>query len=330
MKLIRSFFIICVAVGISACDDGVPENLDFEQFKSLYLSSAGDRVRRVSFPADMKRDTSFVFGNIAYGGTMYFGQGNIVAEIGADFSLIEAYNTENNSTFEPLPEESFAFSMTKLVIENGMKYSGVSNLFLSPSKLEAGTEYMLPVTIKSTTGEIAVNDEKKTAYWAFVVRSEDDDDDNGRPIPIDLVSLDFRAETAMRMTVTQESDFTILRTDGNDPFVSTTVLGRTLLTGRTILAMEYKSNKTVTNAQFFYCVNGGAAGGVSSAQNITVPEASDWTWFEFDLSEAISRWGFGVNNSGGRPPTEHFLRYDPVADGAGYEISIRKFQIEVH
>src|SRR5690606_23481566 len=81
------------------------------------------------------------------------------------------------------------------------------------------------------------------------------------------------------------------------------------------------------NAEFFYCVAGGPAGGVSSGENITIEQADDWKRFEYDLSSAITNWGFGVNADGGQPPAEHFLRFD-LTSGADYSITIKNFQIE--
>ncbi len=119
-----------------------------------------------------------------------------------------------------------------------------------------------------------------------------------------------------------------IRTTSSDPWVFTTTLGNTLSAGeRRVISFEYKSNKTVTNAEFFFCVAGGPQGGVSSGENITIQEASEWTRFEYDLSTAIENFGFGVNSNGGQSPENHFLRFDPTG-GDGYEITIRNLRIE--
>jgi hypothetical protein len=43
----------------------------------------------------------------------------------------------------------------------------------------------------------------------------------------------------------------------------------------------------------------------------------------------MSSYGFGVNASGGAQPANHYVRFDPINDGAGYIFSIRKMRIEV-
>lgn len=128
-------------------------------------------------------------------------------------------------------------------------------------------------------------------------------------------------------TASNGNEFTITTT-GGDPWITTTRLNGVLPAGeRQVISFEYKSNKSVSDAEFFYCVAGGPQGGVSSGQTITIPEASEWTRFEFDLSTAIENFGFGVNNSGGQDPADHFFRFDPTGN-PGYELTIRNFQIE--
>lgn len=130
------------------------------------------------------------------------------------------------------------------------------------------------------------------------------------------------------ITIASSGNEFTMTTTGSDPWITTTQLNATLPAGeRRVVTFEYKSNQTVNDAEFFYCVAGGPQGGVSSGQNIVIPEASEWTRFEFDLSTAIANFGFGVNNSGGQDPANHFFRFDPTGN-AGYELTIRNFQIE--
>ena len=340
MKL-RSFFnIMSVVAVMSACDDGVPENLEFEQFKNLYLSSASDQLRRIMLPEDMKRDTSFVFGNVIYGGTTNFGQGNIEVEIGADFSLVEAYNAENNTSFEPLPEENFALDFAKLVIENGTKYSRTAKLFVSPDKLEQGKEYLLPLTILSATGNIPVNEERKTTYWSVTF---------GDAILVakDICPLGFDA-TATRMSITESGAVYTLTADAAangfgegvryDPYVYTTSLGRPLMAGgsKYLLTFEYTSNRTITDAQFFFAINSNippmAQAEYVTEMNINIPQGSDWRRFELDITDAVVNWGFGVhdNNSLGGDPATHRIRFDLTETRPLYVLTIRYMQIETY
>lgn len=143
----------------------------------------------------------------------------------------------------------------------------------------------------------------------------------------DLFPLSF-GTTVNNVTATTNGDEVTLKTTGSDPWIHTTTLTRALTAGsKRLVTFEYKSNKSITDAEFFFCVAGGPQGGVETGQNIKIDQASEWTRFEYDLSTAISTWGFGVNANGGAKPENHFLRFD-VTNGSGYEITIRNFRIE--
>ncbi|HBK30187.1 RagB/SusD family nutrient uptake outer membrane protein [Limibacterium fermenti] len=144
----------------------------------------------------------------------------------------------------------------------------------------------------------------------------------------ELYPLDFIENAANNISVSVNGDETTLTSTGGDPWIHTTKIGRALNSaGKSVISFQYKSNKTVTDAEFFFCVAGGPQGGVESGSNITIEKASEWKRFEYDLSTAITTWGFGVNASGGAAPENHFLRFDPTR-GEGYEITIKDFQIE--
>ena len=143
----------------------------------------------------------------------------------------------------------------------------------------------------------------------------------------DLFPLNFQS-VVNNISVSQNGDEVTLTTTGSDPWIFTSTLTRPLSAGaKRVISFEYKSNKTITDSEFFFCVAGGPQGGVETGQNIRIDQASEWTRFEYDLSAAISTWGFGVNANGGQQPENHFLRFD-VTNGAGYEITIRNFRIE--
>lgn len=143
----------------------------------------------------------------------------------------------------------------------------------------------------------------------------------------DLFPLNFTS-TVNNVTATEEEEGVKLTTTGGDPWIFTSTLTRALTAGsQRLVTFEYKSNYSISDAEFFFCVAGGPQGGVETGQNIAIPEAGEWTRFEYDLSTAINTWGFGVNKNGGQEPENHFLRFD-VGNGTGYEITIRNFRIE--
>ena len=117
---------------------------------------------------------------------------------------------------------------------------------------------------------------------------------------------------------------------GTDPYIPTTTLTRPLTGGvRYFFAFEYKNNRASIGGNLFYVVSGAAQGALH--QVVAYPYAPNWTLFEWDLTYAINTWGWGIDNRGGQPPQNHFLRYGLItatqADYLGYEISIRDMQI---
>jgi hypothetical protein len=143
--------------------------------------------------------------------------------------------------------------------------------------------------------------------------------------PLQLVS-----ENINSIAMTQDGDEVTLETNGGDPYVFTTQLGKALTSDAIrVVTFEYKSETSIGDAEFFYCVAGGPQGDVESGANISIPAASEWTRFEFDLTDAINRFGFGVNANGGQPPSNHYFRFD-VTNLVGYKITIRNFQIECY
>jgi hypothetical protein len=142
----------------------------------------------------------------------------------------------------------------------------------------------------------------------------------------DIYPIDFD-EVINAMTITRGDGFVTLNSTGADPWIHCTPLGRPLSAGSArIVSFEYKSNRANGGGEFFFCVAGGPQGGRELPVNI--PAASEWTRFEYDLTPAINEWHFGVDNWGGAEPENHFLRFD-IDGNAGYEISIRNFQVEV-
>jgi uncharacterized protein YjdB len=138
--------------------------------------------------------------------------------------------------------------------------------------------------------------------------------------PVYTLSFDGTAAiNNINLTQNGDGSVTITTTDA-DPNVPTTVIGRVLGGTTAKLLFEYKSNQTVTNAEFYWCVDGGPMPGKSTGESVSIPQSDDWTVFEYDLAPVKSSFGFGSSAS-------HFIRFDPTGN-AGYEITIRNLRIE--
>ncbi|MDR1505358.1 MAG: RagB/SusD family nutrient uptake outer membrane protein [Prevotella sp.] len=140
------------------------------------------------------------------------------------------------------------------------------------------------------------------------------------------------AINAIDLTLNDDGSATIAISDGTvDPWIYTSALEDKLpLNARPYrFVFEYKSNKDVPDAQFFFGFGGGVWGGVQTDNN-TIPRADDWSTFEFRLDEPvfgdlipIDDWGWGTN-----PDAPHYLRFDPTTGVSDYEITIRNMRVE--
>jgi hypothetical protein len=116
---------------------------------------------------------------------------------------------------------------------------------------------------------------------------------------------------------------------GDNPYVTFSPLARVFPEGTTkaVIKFDYKSNKTAANAELYLYVadeNFTASQTHDTGPVINIPAASDWTSFEYDVSEAVTGKGFGGRDT-------DFIQFAPIdgPDSPGYEIIIRNLRIEI-
>lgn len=89
---------------------------------------------------------------------------DVQATVAVDTSLIAAYNQAMGKHYSALPSGSYSLSNTTLTIKSGQNLSDAINFIVTSSKsLKDGVSYMMPVTIKSSSG-LSVLDASKTVY----------------------------------------------------------------------------------------------------------------------------------------------------------------------
>jgi len=125
------------------------------------------------------------------------------------------------------------------------------------------------------------------------------------------------------VSVTEEDGGFRIETLGGDPNVATTTLGTDInaATGSILLKFKYKSNKEITNAQFFFQAPG-AVGGQSTPENVVLHQSDEWTDFELDLTSYRSEswWTWGA--------ATHSFRFDVGAD-AGNIVYVKDMEVNV-
>ncbi|MDR3309157.1 MAG: DUF1735 domain-containing protein [Tannerella sp.] len=265
--------------------------------------------------------------------TVSKGNYTYVAEIGAYSAtevekplILSGAPASNTTVLTPEVQNlSFTWSVDKAVA------GGYKLLFSKNQTMTSPTEFATSSTSYSMTKaqleSLMGGDEPAIIYWQVVAAGGE-----SLAVPSAIRSLrltsavltgipmSFDVNTKNSVSVTENGSDITITTTGGDPWIHTSKLGQTFEAGKKyFVAFDYKSNQTITNAEFFFCVDGGPVGGKSSGENITLPEATTWSRFEYELTNAANNFGFGSN-------ANHFLRYD-LTSGAGYEITIRNFFI---
>ncbi|MDR1861244.1 MAG: hypothetical protein LBR06_10040 [Bacteroidales bacterium] len=160
---------------------------------------------------------------------------------------------------------------------------------------------------------------------------------DGLPEPIQLSLL---VSTANALTAEELSDGSVkLTVVGNDSYINTSKLGTMLNIKRNYyITFDYKLNRKISHAEFFWCVAGGPQGERSTGQNIVIEAADNWKTFEYKITwpanpDANPMAGWGLDSSGGQAPANHFIRFDVAGNNDGiptnpnYELIIRNFKI---
>jgi hypothetical protein len=113
-------------------------------------------------------DTTFKFGVSSDQKT----EGLVEATVEADLSLVNSYNTANQTSYLPMVEGSYVLNGDKLTIPDGASKSDSLLLTINPNgKLEREKSYLLPVKIKNLSGNGTVNESYSVNYFVFAVKA---------------------------------------------------------------------------------------------------------------------------------------------------------------
>src|SRR5690606_36112921 len=156
------FSLLCGILILNSCSEPYAESIELEKFMFLSLSGAADSP----IEQTISLDDPFTYPlSVSYGGTTNYYQGEITVNLVVDNTLIDRYNTENNTSYLPLPDGSWPLDKNSIAIPDGNRVSDVATVTVQPSLVDFAHDYLLPVTIQSATGEkIPVNEAFKTVY----------------------------------------------------------------------------------------------------------------------------------------------------------------------
>ena len=160
--LLSAIFVLC----IHSCKDPLPE-IELDDFMYITLTGAKSNPLIKKLDLANTRDTLFNVA-VSYGGTTNYNRGTIEATIDADFTLVDAFNTENLTNYLPMPAAAFSLSSTTARIEDGRNSSDPLKLTVRINSLNLSNQYLLPLTVKSISGGgLPLNEELKTLYLVF-------------------------------------------------------------------------------------------------------------------------------------------------------------------
>lgn len=136
------------------------------------------------------------------------------------------------------------------------------------------------------------------------------------------LSINPDAKNNITATKIAEGEYK-LETTGGDPYVSTTTLKEDIKAeaGSIIIKFKYKSNKDISNAQFFFAAPH-PAGGESTPENVVLSKSDEWIDFELDITSYRDQswWKWGKPG--------HSLRFDVGADG-GSVVHVKDMEINI-
>ena len=163
----KKYLIISVILGLAACSP-LPEGYGLdnpEQYSRVYLAAAYNGVKEFSLEAPEAAKIE-VYAN--YSGVVPLSS-DLAVSLGADLSLVIPYNSENGTSFKPLPEKCFSLESAESVIRAGDSTANVPAVIsIITSAFDDGESYLLPVKILSLSdSSIALNEALDKIYLAI-------------------------------------------------------------------------------------------------------------------------------------------------------------------
>ncbi|MFT4093404.1 MAG: DUF1735 domain-containing protein [Niabella sp.] len=96
---------------------------------------------------------------------------DVSATVGMDEDLVSTYNQENSTSYQSMPDGSFSFSTENVTIAKGEQATDTLQLLINGSLLEEDVSYLLPLKIKSVSGDNIILDESISVQY-FVITGE--------------------------------------------------------------------------------------------------------------------------------------------------------------
>lgn len=163
----RIIIVLAALLCLTACSDeirmGLKDLPDAESYSKVYIPQAATSpcLKSVFISEDVQS-----IGLSAFYGGPTMPDNDVVVEFEPRPDLVDEYNAFNGTEFPCLPEGSYSLSSTTATIKAGQPYSDALKVDITTvGNMQVAKQYMLPVSIKSVSGDVAVNEKMSTVYY---------------------------------------------------------------------------------------------------------------------------------------------------------------------
>lgn len=141
--------------------DGIP---DADIYSKLYIPAAASTpcVESVFISEDIQTLDFSAF----FGGTI-MPKEDITVEFEVRPDLVDSFNEFNGTDYPCMPDGSYSLPATTATIKAGQAYSTTMTLEINSLDMLVAKKYLLPVSIKSVSGNVNVNEDLSTVYYVI-------------------------------------------------------------------------------------------------------------------------------------------------------------------
>lgn len=135
---------------------------DAEKYSKVFMQSANESASILELEME---DQWFEIPVGAGFGGVNLPSSDIRVTFKVDPSLVSAYNERNGTSYPAMPEGSFDFAETTVVIPAGTASSSSVMLKVNPSKFGGIMPHLLAISIERVDGAATINDAMQTTYY---------------------------------------------------------------------------------------------------------------------------------------------------------------------
>lgn len=163
-KTIRNIVIIGMGSLLFSCE---PQSLNIEdsaRYSRVFMSSASETSIEKTY--DITDEWHQIPFGAGYGGFNQLTQDlEVTFEVAPE--LIETFNAQNGTNYQIAPEDSYRIAQNTVTIPVGKTGSNSIYLEVNPLYFGGTRPVLVPISIKSATGNVPIEESKRTTYYVI-------------------------------------------------------------------------------------------------------------------------------------------------------------------